>query len=178
MTNATPLKSMQNFALHYLPLMKTLGEQIQQHNSNIWQQRPFDDMFAAHTQWRICCNFILRGFAPLLNKQWPDDFNNFENSDDSWQGLLQQWQKVSDYVMSLEVSRLTRKNDEEVCTDKAGFATVSLPPDAFINQYIIPNFCFHFSMLYLTAKQNGVSVSKGHFDGYHKYPANFSFEQE
>ena len=178
MQDSDAFKQMQDFALHYLPVMKTLGEQIEQCDGQIWQQRPVDGMFAAHTQWRICCNFLLRGVAPFLRMQWPTGFSQFETSDNTWVGLVEQWQKVQDFIEHLanNTDEINLKQHELICVDKAGFSQVELAAPQYVSQYIIPNFCFHLSMLYLVAKQHGVTVSKGHFDGFHQYPTNFSFE--
>jgi hypothetical protein len=61
--------------------------------------------------------------------------------------------------------------------DKAGFAELVLPANEFLYQYAMPNFFFHLSMVYAIAKQSGLCLSKADFDGYHIYPAGFSFER-
>jgi hypothetical protein len=66
-------------------------------------------------------------------------------------------------------------DDRKLIVDKAGFNDISLPQSQFILSYIIPNFMFHMSMVYAIARKNGVDLSKGDFDGLHRYPTGFSF---
>ncbi|AWF81977.1 hypothetical protein BTJ40_14710 [Microbulbifer sp. A4B17] len=44
-----------------------------------------------------------------------------------------------------------------------------------IHQYRLPNLLFHISMFYAIARHCGVTLSKGDFDGFHSYPAEFNF---
>nr|WP_267874749.1 DUF1993 family protein [Telluria antibiotica] len=39
----------------------------------------------------------------------------------------------------------------------------------------VPNFFFHYSMVYAIARQAAVPVGKSEFDGYHRYPSGFTF---
>jgi hypothetical protein len=41
--------------------------------------------------------------------------------------------------------------------------------------YAVPNFLFHYSMVYAIARQAGGPVGKSEFDGYHRYPPGFTF---
>jgi hypothetical protein len=41
--------------------------------------------------------------------------------------------------------------------------------------YAVPNFFFHYAMVYAIARQGGVPVGKSDFDGYHHYPSDFTF---
>jgi hypothetical protein len=41
--------------------------------------------------------------------------------------------------------------------------------------YAVPNFLFHYAMVYAIARQAGVPVGKSDFDGYHRYPPGFTF---
>jgi hypothetical protein len=51
-----------------------------------------------------------------------------------------------------------------------------MPASEYVSSFVLPNFFFHISMVYAIAKNNGVSVSKGDFDGIHQYPKGFSWE--
>ena len=44
--------------------------------------------------------------------------------------------------------------------------------------YALPNFFFHYSMVYAIARQAGVEIGKSDFDGYHDYPVGFTFMSE
>ena len=66
-------------------------------------------------------------------------------------------------------------DNQSYVSDTAGFAKLQFGQPEFLHQYILPNFFFHISMLYAIAKLNGVVLSKADYDGYHAYPAGFSF---
>jgi len=39
----------------------------------------------------------------------------------------------------------------------------------FLQQYALPNFFFHLSLVYALLRQQGLPLSKGDFDGWHVY---------
>jgi hypothetical protein len=57
----------------------------------------------------------------------------------------------------------------------AGFAGLALPGPEFLQLYALPNFFFHYSMVYAIARQAGAPIGKADFDGYHAYPPGFEF---
>jgi hypothetical protein len=58
----------------------------------------------------------------------------------------------------------------------AGFAELELPGPEYYQMYAVPNFFFHYSMVYAIARQTGVPIGKSDFDGYHRYPSGFTFD--
>lgn len=58
---------------------------------------------------------------------------------------------------------------QRLCTDQAGQATVTLPGEAFLSQYALPNFFFHLTSAYALLRQQGVPLGKADFDGWHRY---------
>ena len=54
---------------------------------------------------------------------------------------------------------------------------LDLPAAEYFHMYAVPNFFFHYSMVYAIARQGGVPVGKSDFDGYHRYPSGFTFEE-
>ena len=57
----------------------------------------------------------------------------------------------------------------------AGFAELELSGADYYLMYAVPNFFFHYTMAYATARQAGVAIGKADFDGFHAYPPGFSF---
>jgi hypothetical protein len=57
-----------------------------------------------------------------------------------------------------------------LCQSRAGEADVALPGSAFLHTYALPNFFFHMTLVYALLRLQGVPVTKGDFDGYHRYP--------
>ena len=131
-----------------------------------------DDMFDLCTQAKIAAHFALRGYCPLIDTELP----NYQSQASSKVALFQQ---IDDSIMFLEQAKdTTSLNNDILVTEKAGFADVALGQVDFIHTYILPNMLFHMAMVYAIAKLNGISVSKGDFDGIHQYPQAFSFIQK
>lgn len=128
-----------------------------------------EGMFSLEMNAKIAANFALRGYCPLLNL----DVASFTTEDNGKEAVQQQLSKTLAYLADLpEVDQLDNK---AMVREKAGFSAVELSQPLFIHQFILPNFFFHISMVYATAKVNGVDLSKGDFDGIHTYPKGFSF---
>lgn len=128
-----------------------------------------EGMFSLEMNAKIAANFALRGYCPLLNL----DVVSFTTDDSGKEAVQQQLSKTLTYLADLpEIDELDNK---AMVREKAGFLEVELSQPLFIHQFILPNFFFHISMVYATAKANGVDLSKGDFDGIHTYPKGFSF---
>ena len=122
------------------------------------------DMFNLSMNGKIAANFAVRGYQPLL--QTHSSAPVFPQDNDK-QALLNQ---INEIVTWLDAqSEVTELNEDVWVTEQAGEAEIILPQTQFIHQYIIPNFMFHMSMVYAIARANGVTMSKGDFDGIHQY---------
>lgn len=126
-------------------------------------------MFDLATNAKIACNFVLRGYCPLVGCERV----SFDAEGTAKQAILAQLANTLSYLD--ELPEVLALQDDIYLDDRAGFADVHLPQPEFIHRYIIPNFMFHISMVYAIARANQVPVSKGDFDGIHSYPEGFSF---
>lgn len=135
----------------------------------LFSQSLSDDMFSLEMNAKIAVNFLLRGYCPLIKVELVSFYENEAGKE----SVLIQIARSLDYLD--KQPKIEGLDDTQVLTDKAGFNLVELPQSRFIHEYIIPNYLFHVSMVYATARAHGVPLSKGDFDGLHSYPANFSF---
>lgn len=134
----------------------------------LFNRRLSQDMFSLGDNAKIAANFALRGYCPLVNQE----VASFEKKGIHKENIQKNITETLDFLKAQpEVTQL----DNRLITDKAGFTEVKLPQGQFLHQYILPNLLFHISMVYATARSHGVALSKGDFDGYHQYPADFSF---
>ena len=162
--------------IHYLKQLLQMLERIktqQQGREDILQARLHADMLPFIQQVRTAANFALRACCPLAGLA----VVSFENKQSTWQGLTLHIQQTIDYLQQIDDDAF-QYNDSVLLTEQAGFSTVSLAPGEFLMLYTLPNFFFHLSMVYAIARQQGIAISKGDFDGFHGYPAGFSFESD
>ena len=92
----------------------------------------------------------------------------------SFATLKQGIAETIDYLKAIPSIEFDRPADE-ILREQAGFAEVALVREKFLQQYALPNFYFHLSMAYAIARSHKIPLSKGDFDGHHKYPEGFSF---
>lgn len=126
-------------------------------------------MLSLEMNAKIAANFALRGYCPLVDQAVVSFFK-----DESGKHAVQA--QLSETIGYLdELPDVDQLDDTKRLTDKAGFSDVDLHQSVFIHQYIVPNMLFHLSMVYATARAQGVDLSKGDYDGFHSYPEGFSF---
>lgn len=131
------------------------------------------DMFSFSQQLAICAQFSLRACYPAAGREVPEyegDFTSFDQ-------LRARLTRVIALLDELPTESLTGF-EQKTLSEKAGFNQVSLKGEDFIYQYCLPNFFFHLGMAYAILKHHGVQVSKGDYDGFHHYPAGFSFIED
>ena len=158
--------------IHYLTQLKAIINKIathQQNNPELLYKSLHSDMLPLLAQVRTAANFSLRTCCPLAQRERI----NFDNHDESYTGLQQQLDQTIAYLHTLSVTGLSHA--PATIQDQAGFKALDLPTDEYLNFYALPNFFFHLCMVYSIARQAGVPLSKGDFDGYHNYPDGFSF---
>lgn len=159
------------YYLHQLDKLLWKIEQFEQGDSDILHARLSVDMLPLINQVRTTANFALRACCPLYGQ----DPVTFENKTDSFAGLHQQIARTLEHLTLLNASSSLPQIGLPI-QDKAGFNPLNLPAEEFLTCYAQPNFFFHLGMVYAIARQQGVPLSKGDFDGYHHYPDGFSFE--
>ena len=158
--------------IHYLTQLKTIINKIaihQQHNPELLYTSLHSDMLPLLEQVRTTANFSLRTCCPLAQRERI----SFDNNHESYAGLQQQLDQTIAYLQTLPPADFTKA--PVTIQDQAGFNQLDLPVDEYVNLYALPNFFFHLCMVYSIARQAGVPLSKGDFDGYHSYPHGFSF---
>ncbi|WP_221075051.1 DUF1993 family protein [Agarivorans aestuarii] len=129
-----------------------------------------DDMFPLGQQMSTAIGFSLRTCLPLAGR----DIENLSPEVISCQSLQQQLHSSVRCLQQLKAEQFEQSTPSNIST-QAGFAKLSLSPSEYLQQYMLPNFFFHYTMSYAILRQHGMPLSKQNFDGYHQYPAGFSF---
>lgn len=156
----------------YLQQLKTMLAKMDSHtggDNSLLQQSLYPGMLPLLAQVRTAANFSLRCCCPLSSRPRI----SFDNSDETYAGVQLQISQTIEYLQAIPASDFIHATT--IISDKAGFTQLHLPALEYAQLYSLPNFFFHLSMAYAIARNAGVPLSKGDFDGYHHYPEGFSF---
>lgn len=129
------------------------------------------DMLSLAEHARTAIQFSLRILCPLLHRELPD----FEAQQLTRASLQRQLELTRTFID--ELPAWSDAGDQQRIHERAGFADLDFSAADFAYLYGLPNFYFHLSMVYAIARAQGVPLSKGDFDGWHRYPDGFSFVQ-
>jgi hypothetical protein len=156
--------------IHPLRQLALSLQKIQQHDVALIDAALTPEQFPLWQQAQTAICFSLRACSPLADKEKPI----FGKPNPSWTDLEQQIHLTIEFLQSLQAEDFVGWQQKRIET-KAGFAQLELKGDQFLYLYALPNFYFHYGMVYAIAKSQQVPLSKGDFDGWHQYPEGFSF---
>lgn len=121
-------------------------------------------------QARTAIGFSLRTCCPLAGRE----IVSFAAGALTLASVLAELDATVQYLAALPAPDTTALDALQVQAT-AGFAELALPAWDYYLLYAVPNFFFHYTMVYAIARQAGVPIGKADFDGYHQYPPGFSF---
>jgi hypothetical protein len=156
--------------IHPLRQMTVLLQKIQQHDVALLDAALTPEQFPLWQQAQTAIGFSLRACCPLCDQAKPE----FGQPKPSWADLEQQIHLTIEFLQSLQADDFVGWQQKRIETT-AGFAELELTGEQFLYLYALPNFYFHYGMVYAIARAQQVPLSKGDFDGWHQYPAGFSF---
>jgi hypothetical protein len=156
--------------LHYLRLLQAILHRVEAFDGAIADQRLHPDMFPLLQQARVAIGFTLRATCPLAGRE----IVSFRDDDLSFASIYAELERTMAYLAAIPDGDFAGMDTRRVRTT-AGFAELDLPAPEYFQMYAMPNFFFHYSMVYAIARQGGVEIGKSDFDGYHRYPAGFTF---
>jgi hypothetical protein len=157
--------------LHYLGQLDAILKQVEAFDVAVADRRLHPDMFPLLQQARVAIGFTLRATCPLAGRE----IVSFRaDADATFAGVHAELERTMAYLAAIPDADFAGMDARRVRTT-AGFAELDLPAAEYYQMYAVPNFFFHYSMVYAIARQGGVDVGKADFDGYHRYPSGFSF---
>lgn len=157
--------------IHYLKRMEKILRKVKESDQEaVLQNRLYQNMFPMLIQARTAIGFSLRSSCPLAGRE----IVSFANEDPTINGLTREIEQTIEYLQSIPDEDYLGINTTKVST-AAGFADHKLSGWDYFLMYTLPNFFFHYGMVYAIARQAGVPIGKSDFDGYHMYPAGFTF---
>ncbi|MBD1584296.1 DUF1993 family protein [Pseudoalteromonas sp. S16_S37] len=155
--------------VHYLHRIKA----ILQHNSALepmLHKALCDDMFVLHQQLTTAISFSLRCCCALIGR----NVVSFKRDEASIDALIAEIDDTLGYLNAMSEQDFVGYEQQQISFE-AGFAHNSLSGADFVVMYALPNFIFHYSVAYAILRSNGLALGKADFDGFHHYPAGFSF---
>jgi hypothetical protein len=159
--------------LHYLEQLKNLLQKVEKFEEDITNSRLYPDMFPLLQQAKTAISFTLRCTCPLAGRE----IVSFSDSEYSLKSTFAELEATAAYLSAIPDEDFGRIDILEINT-AAGFADLKLNGWNYYIMYSLPNFFFHYCMVYAIARQAGVRIGKADFDSYHKYPIGFNFTDE
>lgn len=132
--------------------------------ATLLQARLAPDMLPLAVQVEVVVNFVFRACAPLAGR----GLTPFGEHHHSLTALHARIAQGLDFLDTLTPTDFADAAQRKI-TDTAGETAVTLDGPVFLQQYALPNFFFHTSMVYAILRHHGVPLSKGDFDGWHLY---------
>lgn len=158
--------------LHYLEQLRELLHRAEGFDPAIGGQRLHPDMFTLLQQAKTAIGFTLRTSCPLAGRE----IVSFRDDDDTFASVRAELEATVAYLSAIPDADF--EHAAAPVDTAAGFADLRLDRDEYYLMYAMPNFFFHYSMVYAIARQAGVPIGKANFDGYHKYPLGFIFTDD
>lgn len=161
---------------HYLERLDALVSLAERHEAgrapgaSLLHAALAEGMFAFAQQVQIAAGFAVRACCPLLDIEQPQ----LAGGDGSWHQLRERIEAVRIFLAAVDAQRMNAGAGRALST-VAGRAAPSFSGTDFVLRYAMPNFFFHLAMAYAILRKEGLPVGKQDFDGYHAYPAGFSF---
>ena len=166
------------FFLHYLQQLAGLVERAAAYGElagtgpdALMDARLAPDMFPFSQQVSTAAGFSLRALLPLAGLELPK-----LDAAQSSAGLLELIRWVSSIVEEIPLEALQGFECREINTT-AGLAEQCFNGWEYLHLYAVPNFLFHLSMAYGILRSSGIPLGKADFDGFHRYPSDFSFSR-
>lgn len=157
--------------IHYLQQLKKILNKLQETDKSfILNETLAEHMFPFYQQVRTTIGFTLRSCCPLLKRE----IVSFSSEENDVETLIGEIDKTLDYLSRIDKGDYVMDDSNKVKT-VAGFAELELPAEEYFTMYTLPNFFFHYAMVYAIAKKAGLAIGKADYDGYHEYPPGFSF---
>ena len=118
------------------------------------------DMFPLGRQLQIACDFPKGATARLAGVEvpgWSDDEKTFAD-------FRARIKKTIDYVQGFKPAQIDGSEAREVIL-KVGANTRTFKGQAYLLQFVMPNFFFHSATAYAILRHNGVELGKRDFMG-------------
>lgn len=118
------------------------------------------DMFALTRQVQIACDFGKGTCARLAGLEPP----KYEDNETSFAELQARVAKTRQYVGTIKAAQVDGSEDRHI-KFKAGPRELEFKGQAYLTGFALPNFFFHYTMVYAILRHNGLDLGKSDYVG-------------
>jgi hypothetical protein len=124
------------------------------------QARLFPDMHPLSRQVQIACDTAKGAAGRLAGIEVP----KHEDTETTLPELKARIGKTLDYLKTVQASKFS-SDDSRPIEIKFPNGAWKFTAASYVNDFVLPNFYFHSSMVYALLRQSGVEIGKGDFLG-------------
>jgi len=118
------------------------------------------DMLPFTKQIQIACDSAKFCVARLAGSEAP----KFEDDEASLADLRERIRKTVDYVNSVPASAIDGTDAKDIAVPRRD-GTLTMKGEAYLKQFVLPNFFFHVTTVYALLRHNGVDLGKSDYLG-------------
>jgi len=118
------------------------------------------DMLPFTNQIQIACDAVKFGVARLSGVEAP----KFADDEASLADLRTRVRKTIDFIQSVPAAQIDGTEDKDVVVPRRD-GSMTLKGEAYLKNFVLPNFFFHVTTTYSLLRHNGVELGKGDFLG-------------
>ena len=118
------------------------------------------DMLPFTKQIQIACDSAKFGVARLVGMEAP----KFEDNETNLAELRERVRKTLTFVQSVAAERIQGTDDRDVVVPRRD-GSMTLRGDAYLTNFVLPNFYFHLTTTYALLRHNGVPLGKSDYLG-------------
>jgi uncharacterized protein len=118
------------------------------------------DMFALTRQVQIACDFAKGTCARLAGLDPP----KYEDNESSFAELQARIARTRQYLATIKAAQVDG-SEERPIKFKAGTRELDFKGLAYLTGFALPNFFFHYTMVYAILRHNGLDLSKPDYIG-------------
>ena len=118
------------------------------------------DMLPFTKQIQIACDAVKFGVARLAGVEAP----KFEDNEANFADLRARIRKTLDFIQSVPASQIDGTESKDVVVPRRD-GSMTLKGEAYLKNFVLPNFFFHVTTTYALLRHNGVDLGKTDFLG-------------
>ena len=118
------------------------------------------DMFALTRQVQIACDFAKGTCARLAGLEAP----KYEDNETSFTELQARIARTRQYLATIKAAQVDGSEDRPI-KFKAGPRELDFKGQAYLTGFALPNFFFHYTMVYAILRHNGLELAKSDYIG-------------
>ncbi|MDQ6680720.1 MAG: DUF1993 domain-containing protein [Pseudomonadota bacterium] len=118
------------------------------------------DMLPFTKQIQIACDAVKFGLARLAGVEAP----KFDDDEASIADLRMRIRKTLDFIESIPASQIDGTETKDVVVPRRD-GSITMKGEAYLKQFVLPNFFFHITTAYALLRHCGVELGKADFLG-------------